>query len=192
MRAALFGLVKFYLQRDVTSKEVVPIVTFLLAEKGQHLVRELSEMVAHYLSGKAAKDQMFLVMYESKKADLLYCLLLHREFNHGLKKSILRLLTILLRTNRVSIRHKHRMHLAEARYLGFLHLLFGSEFDVTAEEVLLFLDSMLLFDDVATYQGFSIIICSLSLGGYHLDSALINRHFGIGTTHSAVRHQSQA
>lgn len=96
---------------------------------------------------------MFLVMYESKRADLLYCLLLsHVHSDQGvsnspaLKKSILRLITTLLRTNRVSSRHKYRMHLAEVRYalvteriqhifflignfvhlryLGFLHLWF--------------------------------------------------------------------
>ena len=33
-------------------------------------------MVSHYLLAKTAKDQMFLVMHESKRTDLVYCLLL--------------------------------------------------------------------------------------------------------------------
>jgi hypothetical protein len=33
IRAALFSLVKFYLQKDVSSKDVLPIVNFLLTVK---------------------------------------------------------------------------------------------------------------------------------------------------------------
>jgi hypothetical protein len=133
------------------------MVSFMLAEKNELLLREMSEMVAHYLVDKQAKDQTFLVMYESKRADLLYCQLLQPEFSPSMKRSLLRLLTVLLRTNRVSLRHKHRMQLAEARSLGFLHLWFKqaakNKMPVSKEEILLLLDQMLLFDHPATYQG---------------------------------------
>ena len=33
IRGALFGLVKFYLQKDVSSKDVLPIVNFILSVK---------------------------------------------------------------------------------------------------------------------------------------------------------------
>ena len=122
IRSSIFGLVKYFLQREVSAKEVYPIVAYLQTERNESLIRELVEMLIHYLENRQAKDQMFLVMYESKRADLLYCLLLNHVLSDqgvsnspSLKKSILRLITTLLRTNRVSSRHKCRMHLAEAR-----------------------------------------------------------------------------
>ncbi len=124
MRASLFGLVRFYLTRDVGWKEAHPIVSFLLAEKNETLCRELAEVITQYLESKQAKDQMFLIMYESRRADLLYCLLLEQGPERPLRLAVLRLITCLLRTNRVSVRHKYRMHLAECRYLGFMHLWF--------------------------------------------------------------------
>ncbi len=166
VRSALFSLVKYFLQhKDVTSTDVHPLVAFMLSEKSEQLVREASEMIAHYLSNKQARDQVFLALYESRRMDLVYCLLLSKEFSPSLKRSLLRLLTVLLRTNRVSLRHKYRMHLAEVRYLGFLHFWFSqpafggasekeaSSQPVTKEEILLLLDQMLLFDQPVSYQG---------------------------------------
>jgi len=148
----LLKIVRLSLCRDVH-----PIVAFMLAEKSELLLREVSEMVAHYLVDKQAKDQAFLVMYESKRADLLYCQLLSPDFTPSLKRSLLRLLTVLLRTNRVSLRHKFRMQLAESRYLGLLHLWFlqaaKSKQPVSKEEILMLADQMMLFDHATSYQG---------------------------------------
>ena len=53
------------------------------------------------------------------------------------------------------------MHLAEAKYLGYLHLLFKKSQSLTdepepdtlsKEEILLLLDELLLFDDATSYQ----------------------------------------
>ena len=56
---------------------------------------------------------MFLIMYESRRADLLYPLLLDQGLCGGgnapqlraIRLAVLRLLTTLLRTNKVSMRH---------------------------------------------------------------------------------------
>ena len=121
------------------------------------------ETVSHYLLGKSAKDQMFLVMHESKRADLLYCLLLDTNLsgapggdpeNH-LRLNFLTLLSILLKTNKVSARHKGRMNLHEAGgYLGFLHLRFKMvSTPIDVNEACLLFDQMILFDDPTAYQG---------------------------------------
>jgi hypothetical protein len=57
MRASLFGLVRFYLTREVSWKEAHPVVSFLLAEKNETLGRELTEVITHYLESRQAKDQ---------------------------------------------------------------------------------------------------------------------------------------
>ena len=113
IRVALFGLIKFFLQREVSSsKEALPLVSFMLTLKHEIVLMELMEMLTHYLESKTAKDQMFLVLYEAKRADLLYCVLLEKDFGCYVRLSILRLLTALLQTPKVAQRHKvHRMHL---------------------------------------------------------------------------------
>ena len=69
------------------------------------LLHELVDVISHYLLSKAAKDQMFLVMHESKRVDLMYCLLLDDNICGGndnhLRLNFMTLLAILLRTNKV-------------------------------------------------------------------------------------------
>ena len=78
-------------------------------------------MLLHYLESKLAKDQMFLVLYEAKRADLLYCLMLDKKFCLETRLTILRLLIVMLQTPRVASRYKiHRMHLgmiSQKKYL---------------------------------------------------------------------------
>lgn len=166
IRASLFGLIKYFLQREVTSKEVYPLVSFILAEKNGQLLLEICEMLTLYLENRQAKDQMFLVMYESRRADLFHCLLLNPNLKRPQRMALQRMLTAILRTNRVSVRHKHRMHLFEARYLGFLHLRFkqvAEENPVSKEEILVYIDQMLLFDDATTFQGILGLVHHLQL-----------------------------
>ena len=113
MRASLFGLIRFYLTRDVTWREVYPIVGFLqcCGDKNDTLARELCEVTTQYLEGRHAKDQMFLIMYESRRADLLYSVLLDQSLSghipqlRAIRLAVLRLLMTLLRSNKVSMRH---------------------------------------------------------------------------------------
>ena len=202
IRMSLFGLIKFFLQKDITAKEVIPLNSFMLAIHDSVLLTEVIDVIAHYLMSKMAKDQMFLVMHETRRADLLYCLILDEELCqpktklvlpmdeglettwpaydariHGemdppqliqvideenysnLRIHILHLISILLRTNKVSSRHKTRMNLQDSKgYLGLLHLRFklissNATQPITLEEVCSIFDQMILFDDPTTYQG---------------------------------------
>ena len=112
IRVALFGLIKYFLQREVSAKEAQPLVSFLLTIKDDVVLSELMDMLNHYFESKTAKDQIFLIFFEAKKADLFYCLLLEKHLSRKTKLAILRLLTTLLQTTRVAHRHKvQRMHL---------------------------------------------------------------------------------
>ena len=92
-------------------------------------------------------------MYESKRADLFCCLLVDNNFSQTLRHELIRLLLVLMRTHKVSARHKQRMHLKEARYLGLMHLRCKNiEAPLTMIEATGLLDMMFMFDDAATYQ----------------------------------------
>ena len=113
------------------------------------------EMLTHYLESKTAKDQMFLVLYEPKRADLLYNLVIEKRFGLNTRLSILRLLCVLLQSPRVGVRHKmQRMHLQDAKYLGLMHLRQKRVEEPLCEmEANALFDLMAIFDDTASYQG---------------------------------------
>ena len=125
------------------------MVTFMLTSNHETVLLEISDMLLHYLESKLAKDQMFLVLYEAKRADLLYCLMLDKKFCLETRLTILRLLIVMLQTPRVASRYKiHRMHLAEAKYVGFLHLRMKRLDEPLSEaEANSLFDLMTIFDD---------------------------------------------
>lgn len=155
IRVALFGLIKYFLQREVSAKDAIPVVSFMLTFKQEVILVEVAEMLIHYLESKTAKDQMFLVLYEAKRADLLYCLLLEKRFQLSTRLTILKLLSVMLQTPRVSARYKmNRMHLHDAKYLGLLHLRMKRlEEPLEETEALCLFDVMTIFDDSSSYQG---------------------------------------
>lgn len=111
------------------------------------------DLLLHYLESRNVKDQMYLIMYESKRADLFCCLLTESNFSQTLRHELLRLMLVLMRTHKVSARHKQRMHLKEARYLGLMYLRCKNiELPLTMTEATGLLDLMFMFDDAATYQ----------------------------------------
>lgn len=55
IRSSIFGLVKYFLQREVSAKEVYPIVAYLQTERNESLVRELVEMLIHYLENRQVR-----------------------------------------------------------------------------------------------------------------------------------------
>ena len=109
---------------------------------------EMTDMLTHYLESKAAKDQMFLVLYEAKRADLLYNLVIEKRFGLTTRLSILRLLSVLLHATRVGVRHKvQRMHLQDAKYLGLMHLRMKRVEEPLGEmEANAYFDLMAIFD----------------------------------------------
>ena len=145
IRVAIFGLIKYFLQREVSAKEALPLINFMLTLKNNQTVfGEVSDMLIHYLESKNAKDQMFLVLYEAKKADLLYCLLTEKNGGIGTRIAVLRLLMTLLRTNRIANRHKmQRMHLqVSVNFLGPDVFFFLQSFPLEVSMFLLFLVSI--------------------------------------------------
>lgn len=51
---------------------------------------EVVEMLIAQLESKTCKDQLFLLMYEPQAGDLLYCLLIDKNFSMDLKHRFLK------------------------------------------------------------------------------------------------------
>nr|XP_018911290.1 PREDICTED: neurobeachin-like protein 1 [Bemisia tabaci] len=155
IRVSILGLVKFYIQKEVNSKEISAIVGFLVVCKEEHLVIELLEMIIIQLEGKHCRDQIYLLLYESHNATSLYCLLLEKNFSMDLKQKVLKVLSILLRTSRVYERNKGQLRLQDSSsygmYPGFISML--PNLPVSMEVAVMLLDQILLLETSSGYAG---------------------------------------
>ena len=66
IRASLFGLIKFFLQKDVNAKEVNSITNFIFSFRKSEILSEVLDLLLSYFESKLVKDQMILIMAEPK------------------------------------------------------------------------------------------------------------------------------
>ncbi|KAK3926892.1 Neurobeachin-like protein 1, partial [Frankliniella fusca] len=173
LRLAILRLIRYYISKEVNVKEVAAIVGFLTSVKEETLVMELLEMLILHLEGQC-KDQLFLLLFEPHAADLLYCLLIDRRFSMDLKQKVLKLTSVLLRTDRVYDMHKKRLRLQDSTtvlgglvgggigmYPGLIALLGDQK--ISMEVAAMLLDQVLLTETAASYAGALALLHALSL-----------------------------
>ena len=152
IRASLFGLIKFFLQKDVNAKEVNSITNFIFSFRKSEILSEVLDLLLSYFESKLVKDQMILIMAEPKCIDLIFCILLEETLSDETRLKIYKLLFALLRTSKISNRHKSRLHLQEVGYLGFLYMRSAKEPPISMDEVVQLTNQMLAFDHPSSYQ----------------------------------------
>ena len=153
IRASLFGLIKSFLQKEVNAKEVNSITNFIFSFRKSPILPEVLDLLLSYFESKLVKDQMILIMAEPKCIDLIFCILLEESVSNDTRVKIYKLLFALLRTNKISNRHKSRLHLQEVGYLGFLYMRAAKEPLISMDEVVQLTNQMLAFDHSSSYHG---------------------------------------
>ncbi|ALC44024.1 CG43367 [Drosophila busckii] len=114
IRATLFAIVRFYLQKDVNIKEVNAIVAFMAAVRQESVLVEFLEMLTFYVRGKNCKDQMVLLLHEPQSANLIYNFFVDKSYSSELQEAAIRLLSGLLATSRVQQKYKQVLRLYDA------------------------------------------------------------------------------
>lgn len=172
IRVSLLGIIKYYLQKELSIKEVTAILSFIASVKSETLVIELLEMLTVHMESKGCKDQIFLLMHEPHTTELLYALLIDRNCGVDLHAALLTFIGTLLHTKRVSNRHKSSLRLIDASlenhsiYPG----LFSYMLPLTVESlvVLMLLDQTLSADSEVGYSGTLCLVHHLSLSDMNL------------------------
>lgn len=89
IRVSLLGIIKYYIQKEISVKEVTAILSFIASVKSEILVIEILEMLTIHMDNKSCKDQIFLLMHEPLTTELLYALLIDRNCGMELHLALL-------------------------------------------------------------------------------------------------------
>lgn len=99
---------------------------------------------------KTCRDQIFLLLYEPHNSELLYSMLTNKKINMDVKQKIIKLLSILLRSERVYDKHKTRLRLEDGSVIGVTGGMYRglisylTEQNLSVEVVMMLLDQILL------------------------------------------------
>ncbi|XP_017126991.1 neurobeachin-like protein 1 isoform X3 [Drosophila elegans] len=111
IRATLFGIIRFYLQKEVNIKEVNSMVAFLASVRQDVVLVEFLEMMTFYVRGKNCKDQMVLLLHEPQSANLIYNFFVDKSYNNEIQEAAIRFISGLLATSRVHQKYKQVLRL---------------------------------------------------------------------------------
>ncbi|GLG93298.1 Neurobeachin [Gryllus bimaculatus] len=169
VRQALFGLIRYYLSREASIREITAIIGFLCAVTDENVLTELVEMLSSHLESKNCRDQTIFLLYEQHHAELLHCLVVECNYGLKLKYSVLKLIGILLKSDLVFERNKARLRLQDSSLLGSssMGLYAGMvaclrDQPLSKEIVGLLLDHMLQTDSSAGFAGALALLHNLS------------------------------
>ncbi|XP_044250350.1 neurobeachin-like protein 1 isoform X3 [Drosophila takahashii] len=111
IRATLFGIIKFYLQKEVNIKEVNSMIAFLASVRQDVVLVEFLEMMTFYIRGKNCKDQMVLLLHEPQSANLIYNFFVDKSYTNEIQEAAIRFISGLLATSRVHQKYKQVLRL---------------------------------------------------------------------------------
>lgn len=160
IRGSLLGLIKFYIIKDITFEELSQIMAFVMAAKEETLKCEVIDMLLMLLENPRRKpDQLFALLFEPDMCELLYILLIDSQYSSILFERVLKLIHVLLNTDRVYDKSKLRLRLHEMGYTGMFSMM--KKCSISQPMIKLFIDQMMLSADSS--QCYSGILSLLQL-----------------------------
>lgn len=89
------------------------LFSFFANVKNEAVLLESLIMVHSLLENKNCKDQTYLLMYEPHMAELLYALLIEKNYSTEVQILVLKVINLILSTKRIAMRHKASLRLQD-------------------------------------------------------------------------------
>ncbi|XP_066264160.1 neurobeachin-like protein 1 isoform X5 [Branchiostoma lanceolatum] len=152
IRASLLGLVKYYVSKGINQEEMSAIVSYICALHDECQLCEVLDMLITLLEGPG-RDQLYLLLYEPKGAELLYALLVQEQYTDTVRKRVCKVFSQLLKFDKVYEASKLRLRLLRPDYEAFAGLT-------------MYMRNVVLSSDV-TRNLLDIVLANESVGGYN-------------------------
>lgn len=161
IRVSLMSLIKYYISRDITYDELDAILKFLFAVKDQDMVCEMIDVLISLLEGKYKNDQLYLLMFEAEMGELMYGLLVHPGKSVVYYEKIIKVLYLLLSSDKVYEKSKFPLRLTDIGHLGLVDMM--KNCDISGPMFKRFLEQVSVQD---TPQSYNSILALLQLIHY--------------------------
>ncbi|KAI9560727.1 putative neurobeachin-like protein 1-like isoform X3 [Daphnia sinensis] len=160
MRQALLGILKMYINKEITANDISAITGFLWSVRDNEMITEMLDVLLTYVENKNTKDQFYLLLLEPRCAEILYALLLEKIFSVELREKVLKLLINILKTDRAYEKSKLRLYLHDVGFQGLLMLMQGQPSSLEMTHLLT--DIILSRDHPNSYTGAMALAFSLA------------------------------
>ncbi|XP_067686159.1 neurobeachin-like protein 1 [Haliotis asinina] len=163
IRVSLFNLIKFYIIKDITVEELAQMISFLTVVKEENLICECLDVFLSLLESRKKHDQLYLLLFEPEMAEMLYVLLTYKNYSVIYYEKIVKVLHILLKSDRVYEKSKQRLRLSDCGHLGLISLMQG--YDLSVPMIRRFVEQVSFVETSQTYNAILSILTLIHNSG---------------------------
>ncbi|TRY98711.1 hypothetical protein DNTS_010265 [Danionella cerebrum] len=156
IQASFYNLLKYYISKGTTHDEIQSILGYISAIGDEEQLCGVLDLLVTLVQTSAARDQLFLLLFEPGAADSCYALLLSNKHSDRLRQLVFKLFERMLKCDRVYEKSKQRLRLKDVGYSG-LSLLF-SEMHLTSTLFKCLLNQILSTDSVVNYKDLMAVV----------------------------------
>ncbi|XP_012936084.1 neurobeachin-like protein 1 [Aplysia californica] len=157
IRVSLLNLIKYYIIKDITSDELSQLTSFMLAVREPTLLLEAMDLLISLLDSRSRRqDQLILLLYEPEQAELFYQLLTYPSQPIIFYEKVVKVLYLLLKSERVYEKSKSRLRLAEVGHWGLVNLM--SSYDISAPMIKRFMEQVSFTETAQMYRAVLAIL----------------------------------
>ncbi|KAJ8003964.1 hypothetical protein DPEC_G00153880 [Dallia pectoralis] len=156
IRASLCDLLRYYIGKGTSQEDMHTILGYISAIGDEEQLCGIIELLLILLQNSAAKDQLFLLLFETGVADSCYALILNSKHSDRLRELVFKMFDRMLRCDRVYEKNKQRLRLREVGYTGLTLLL--SDQQVTSSLVKCLLNQVLHTDPTVYYKDLMALV----------------------------------
>ncbi|XP_028661999.2 neurobeachin-like protein 1 isoform X1 [Erpetoichthys calabaricus] len=156
IRASLFGLLKYFLSKGVMVEDVQSILGYIAAIGEEEQLCGILEILLSLLQTSAARDQLFLLLFEVGNAEIFYTLLLNHKYSDKVRELVFKVFERMLKCDKVYEKSKQRIRLREVGYSGLM-LLFN-DLPITHVLIKSLLNQVLSIDQVVSYKDLMAVV----------------------------------
>ncbi|MGH0127040.1 UNVERIFIED_CONTAM: hypothetical protein FKN15_030427 [Acipenser sinensis] len=166
IRAPLCGLIKYFISKGVVQEEVQCILGYIAAIGDEEQLCGILEVLLNVLHTTTSRDQLFLLLFESGNAEILYTPLLNHKYTDKVRDLVFKIFEKMLKCDKVYEKSKQRIKLREVGYSGLI-LLFN-EIPITLSLIKNLLNQVLNSDPVVNYKDIMALVHLTHKAGLHI------------------------
>ncbi|XP_065579941.1 neurobeachin-like protein 1 [Artemia franciscana] len=134
LRIGLLRIVQYFLEKDSQFVEADSLLRYLYTCNSDHLICEALGMLCSALESKKCTDQLHLLLFEPKCAELLYAMV--PNANDDVLNPIFSVISVLVKSSRVYPEDKERLFLKDYGFGGLLDFIKYSNLSEKTAELL--------------------------------------------------------
>ncbi|XP_066543971.1 neurobeachin-like protein 1 isoform X1 [Amia ocellicauda] len=156
IQASLFSLLKYYISKGIVTEELHSILGYIAAISDEEQLCGILEVLLNLLQTSAARDQLYLLLFEPGNAEIFYTLLLNHKYTDRVRDLVFKVFERMVKCDKVYEKSKQRLKLREVGYSGLV-LLFN-DIPITVSLIKNLLNQVIIADPVVNYKDLMSVV----------------------------------